>query len=53
MQPSPWDFTWDVDPDRHERFPAHISVTTVNAPGSLAEIAATPDKLGAWSVLPV
>ncbi|MEZ5900525.1 MAG: bifunctional (p)ppGpp synthetase/guanosine-3',5'-bis(diphosphate) 3'-pyrophosphohydrolase [Hyphomicrobiaceae bacterium] len=34
------DVTWDVDPARPERFPAHLSVTAVNAPGSLAEIAA-------------
>ena len=33
------DVTWDVDPDRPQRFPARISVTAVNAPGSLAEIA--------------
>ena len=33
------DVTWDVDPDRPQRFSARISVTAVNAPGSLAEIA--------------
>ena len=33
------DVTWDVDPERNERFPARISVSAVNAPGSLAEIA--------------
>jgi len=33
------DVTWDIDPDRPQRFPARISVTAVNAPGSLAEIA--------------
>jgi GTP pyrophosphokinase len=33
------DATWDVDPDHPQRFPARISVTAVNAPGSLAEIA--------------
>ena len=33
------DVTWDVDPERQQRFPAHLSVTAVNAPGTLAEIA--------------
>ena len=33
------DATWDVDPEHPQRFPARISVTAVNAPGSLAEIA--------------
>ena len=33
------DVTWDIDPDRPQRFPARISVTGVNAPGTLAEIA--------------
>ncbi len=33
------DVTWDVDPDNPGRFPARISVTAVNAPGSLADIA--------------
>lgn len=33
------DVTWDIDPNRHERFPARIKVTALNAPGSLAEIA--------------
>lgn len=33
------DVTWDVDPDRPQLFPARISVSAVNAPGSLAEIA--------------
>jgi GTP diphosphokinase / guanosine-3',5'-bis(diphosphate) 3'-diphosphatase len=33
------DVTWDVDPERPQRFPARISVTAVNAPGSLADIA--------------
>ena len=33
------DVTWDVAPEHPQRFPAHISVTAVNAPGSLAEIA--------------
>jgi len=31
--------TWDLDPQHPVRFPAHISVTTLNEPGSLAEIA--------------
>jgi GTP diphosphokinase / guanosine-3',5'-bis(diphosphate) 3'-diphosphatase len=33
------DVTWDVDPDNPERFPAKISVTALNEPGSLAQIA--------------
>lgn len=40
------DVTWDVDPSRQERFPAQISVTAVNAPGSLAEIAAEIGQTG-------
>lgn len=30
---------WDVDPENPERFPALISVTAPNRPGTLAEIA--------------
>ena len=30
---------WDIDESNKERFPARISVTAINAPGSLAEIA--------------
>jgi GTP pyrophosphokinase len=33
------DVTWDVDPDKPERFPATIVVTALNEPGSLAQIA--------------
>jgi GTP diphosphokinase / guanosine-3',5'-bis(diphosphate) 3'-diphosphatase len=33
------DVTWDIDPDRPERFPAKISVTVLNEPGTLAQIA--------------
>ncbi|MCB1520261.1 MAG: bifunctional (p)ppGpp synthetase/guanosine-3',5'-bis(diphosphate) 3'-pyrophosphohydrolase [Hyphomicrobiaceae bacterium] len=33
------DVTWDLDPENPSRFPAHIVVTAVNEPGSLAEIA--------------
>jgi len=40
------DVTWDVDPARPERFPVHLSVTAVNAPGSLAEIAAVIGTTG-------
>jgi GTP pyrophosphokinase len=40
------DVTWDVDPSRQQRFPAHLSVTAVNAPGSLAEIAAIIGETG-------
>ena len=38
-QPERWiDVRWDIDEDNKERFPARISVTAINAPGSLAEI---------------
>ena len=40
------DVTWDVDPTRQQRFPAQVSVTAVNAPGSLAEIAADDRRDG-------
>jgi len=33
------DVTWDIDPDTPQRFPARISVTALNEPGSLAQIA--------------
>ncbi len=33
------DVTWDVDPDSPERFPAKLTVTAINEPGSLAQIA--------------
>ena len=33
------DVTWDLDPDRPERFPARISVSARNEPGTLAQIA--------------
>jgi GTP diphosphokinase / guanosine-3',5'-bis(diphosphate) 3'-diphosphatase len=33
------DVTWDIDPEHPERFPARISITAINRPGSLAEIA--------------
>jgi GTP diphosphokinase / guanosine-3',5'-bis(diphosphate) 3'-diphosphatase len=37
--PERWiDVRWDID-EASERFPARVSVTTINAPGSLAEIA--------------
>ncbi len=38
--PERWiDVRWDIDEATAERFPARISVTLINAPGSLAEIA--------------
>ncbi|MHB2265772.1 RelA/SpoT family protein [Aliihoeflea sp. PC F10.4] len=38
-QPERWiDVRWDIDEDNHERFPARISVTAINEPGSLANI---------------
>lgn len=33
------DVTWDVDPDNAQYFPALISVTALNEPGTLAQIA--------------
>jgi GTP pyrophosphokinase len=33
------DVAWDIDPDNPERFPALISVTAPNQPGTLAQIA--------------
>ena len=39
-QPERWiDVRWDIDENVKERFPARFSVTAINAPGSLAEIA--------------
>ncbi len=39
-EPERWiDVRWDIDEATKERFPARISVTAINAPGSLAEIA--------------
>jgi (p)ppGpp synthase/HD superfamily hydrolase len=39
-QPERWiDVTWDIDEDNAQRFPARISVTCINEPGSLAQIA--------------
>ena len=40
LEQAEWvDVTWDIDPDRPERFPAKIAVTVVNEPGTLAQIA--------------
>ena len=39
-QPERWiDVRWDIDEGTKERFPARASVTAINEPGSLAEIA--------------
>lgn len=39
-QPERWiDVRWDLDSEMHERFPARVSVSAINSPGSLAEIA--------------
>jgi GTP diphosphokinase / guanosine-3',5'-bis(diphosphate) 3'-diphosphatase len=39
-EPERWiDVTWDIDEDNPQRFPARISVTVLNEPGSLAQIA--------------
>ncbi|MBU2531649.1 MAG: RelA/SpoT family protein, partial [Alphaproteobacteria bacterium] len=40
LESAEWiDVTWDIDPEHPERFPARISVTAANEPGSLAQIA--------------
>jgi len=33
------DVTWDIDPERPERFPANLNVIGLNEPGTLAQIA--------------
>ena len=33
------DVTWDIDPEKPERFQAKIKVTVLNKPGTLAEVA--------------
>ncbi len=33
------DVTWDIDPEKPERFPAKLKVTVLNQPGTLAQIA--------------
>ncbi|WP_370671633.1 RelA/SpoT family protein [Nitratireductor aquibiodomus] len=39
-QPERWiDVRWDIDENTKERFPVRMSVTAINEPGSLAEIA--------------
>ena len=41
-QPERWiDVRWDIEEDHKERFPARVSVTAINEPGSLASIAQT------------
>ena len=40
------DVTWDIDPEKPERFPARISVTVVNEPGTLAEVAKVIGEVG-------
>lgn len=38
-QPERWiDVRWDIDAEMHERFPARVTVSAINSPGSLAEI---------------
>ncbi len=40
-EPERWiDVTWDIDQDNPQRFPAKLTVTAMNEPGSLAQIAA-------------
>ena len=40
--PNGWiDIRWDIDPQMSTRFPARISITAANEPGTLAEIAET------------
>ncbi len=39
-EPERWiDITWDIDEDNPQRFPAKITVTAMNEPGSLAQVA--------------
>ncbi|GAB4234683.1 MAG: bifunctional (p)ppGpp synthetase/guanosine-3',5'-bis(diphosphate) 3'-pyrophosphohydrolase [Methyloligellaceae bacterium] len=39
-QPERWiDVTWDIDENNPDRFPAQITVTAINEPGTLAQIA--------------
>ncbi|MGE3230171.1 MAG: bifunctional (p)ppGpp synthetase/guanosine-3',5'-bis(diphosphate) 3'-pyrophosphohydrolase, partial [Hyphomicrobium sp.] len=40
------DVAWDIDPDKPERFPALISVSAPNRPGTLAEIAEVIGQAG-------
>ena len=40
------DVTWDIDPDRAERFPARVNVTALNEPGSLGQIAQVIGEAG-------
>jgi GTP pyrophosphokinase len=40
------DMTWDIDPAKQERFPARLSVTAPNEPGSLAAIAEVIGEAG-------
>ncbi|HRD78671.1 MAG TPA: DUF5913 domain-containing protein, partial [Hyphomicrobiaceae bacterium] len=41
------DVTWDIDPEKPERFPAKLMVTALNEPGTLAQIAqAVADRDG-------
>ena len=41
VEPERWiDVTWDIDEDNPQRFPAKITVTALNEPGSLAQVAA-------------
>jgi len=40
------DVTWDVDTDTPQRFPARISVTALNEPGTLAQIAKVIGETG-------
>jgi GTP diphosphokinase / guanosine-3',5'-bis(diphosphate) 3'-diphosphatase len=40
------DVTWDIDTDTPQRFPARISVTALNEPGTLAQIAKVIGEAG-------
>jgi guanosine-3',5'-bis(diphosphate) 3'-pyrophosphohydrolase len=40
------DVTWDIDADTPQRFPARISVTALNEPGTLAQIAKVIGEAG-------
>jgi GTP pyrophosphokinase len=40
------DVTWDIDPDTPQRFPARITVTALNEPGTLAQISKVIGEAG-------
>ena len=46
-EPERWiDVTWDIDEDNPQRFPAKLTVTVMNEPGSLAQVASVIGEAG-------